>query len=57
MSHNYLPGLTPLPIGLTCIVTGVAVWSINGTRYTLTDLTIMEHCQDIIVLEQILVNT
>ena len=36
---TYLPGLTTLPIELTCDVTGVAAWRINGTAYTLTDLT------------------
>ena len=39
--HNvtYIPGLTPLPIELTCNVTGVALWTVNTTRYTLGDLT------------------
>ena len=36
---TYLPGLIPLPIELTCIVTGVAVWSVNGMAYSLTSLT------------------
>ena len=36
---TYLPGLTPLPIELTCNVTGVAAWSVNGTDYSLTGLT------------------
>ena len=27
---TYLPGLTPLPIELTCNVTGVASWRVNG---------------------------
>ena len=35
---TYLPGLTPLPIELTCNVSGVAAWSINGTRYFVTDI-------------------
>ena len=35
----YLPGLTPLPIELTCNVTGVALWEVNGTDYTLSRLT------------------
>ena len=37
---TYLPGVTPLPIELTCnVVTGVAFWRVNGTIYTLTRLT------------------
>ena len=36
---TYLPHLTPLPIELTCNVTGTAVWRVNGTSYNLTDLT------------------
>ena len=36
---TYLPGLTPLPIELTCDVTGIALWRVNGTSYTLLDLT------------------
>ena len=36
---TYLPGLTPLPIELTCNVTGVAIWRVNGTAYVLTDIT------------------
>ena len=36
---TYLPGLTSLPIELTCNVTGVAAWRVNGTDYTLTGLT------------------
>ena len=36
---TYLPGVTPLPIELTCNVTGTAVWRVNGTSYNLTDLT------------------
>ena len=35
---TYLPGLIPLPIELTCIVTGLAAWSINGVAYLLTSL-------------------
>ena len=35
----YLPGQTPLPIELTCNVTGVALWEVNGTGYTLWSLT------------------
>ena len=38
-SVTYLPGLTPLPIELTCNVTGVALWRVNDTDYTLTRLT------------------
>ena len=36
---TYLPGLTPLPIELTCNVTGVISWRVNGTDYTFTNLT------------------
>ena len=36
---TYLPGVTPLPIELTCNVTGVAAWRVNGTSYTLASLT------------------
>ena len=36
---TYLPGLTPLPIELTCNVTGVASWRVNGTDYLLSSLT------------------
>ena len=35
---TYLPGLTPLPIELTCNVTGFVIWRVNGTDYTLADL-------------------
>ena len=35
---TYIPGLTPLPIELTCNVTGFPVWRINGTTYTLNSL-------------------
>ena len=35
---TYLPGLTPLPIELTCNVTGIAAWRINNTDYALTNL-------------------
>ena len=35
----YLPGLTPLPIELTCNVTGVSIaWIVNGTVYLLSEL-------------------
>ena len=37
-SVTYLPGLTPLPIELTCNVTGVALWSVNSTDYRLSSL-------------------
>ena len=30
---TYLPSITPLPIELTCNVTGVIVWEVNGTTY------------------------
>ena len=36
---TYLPGLTPLPIELTCNITGVAAWGVNGTGFTLRSLT------------------
>ena len=36
---TYLPGVTPLPIELTCSVTGVAAWSVNSTDFTLGSLT------------------
>ena len=35
---TYLPGVTPLPIELTCNVT-VPTWSVNDTSYTLGELT------------------
>ena len=35
---TYLPGLTPLPIELTCNVTGVAAWRVNGISYALSSL-------------------
>ena len=31
--------MTPLPIELTCSVTGVATWRVDGSDYTLTRLT------------------
>ena len=36
---TYIPGLTQLPIELTCNVTGVASWKVNGSGYFLHDLT------------------
>ena len=36
---TYLPGVTPLPIELTCNVTGTAAWRVNGTNYFLGELT------------------
>ena len=36
---RYIPGLTPLPIELTCNVTGVAAWRIDNQSYTLNELT------------------
>ena len=37
---TYLPGVTPLPIELTCnITTGVAIWSVNGVFFTLSRIT------------------
>ena len=38
-SVTYLPGFSPLPIELTCNVTGVALWSVNDTDYRLASLT------------------
>ena len=35
---TYLPGVTPLPIELTCSTTGVAAWRVNSTAYTLGQL-------------------
>ena len=39
----YLPGYTPLPIELTCNVNGVALWSVNGTDFTLGALSLPGH--------------
>ena len=36
---TYLPGLTPLPIKLTCNVTGGTLWVVNGTYHLFEDLT------------------
>ena len=36
---TYLPGVTPLPIELTCNVSGTAAWRVNGTNYFLGELT------------------
>ena len=36
---TYLPGVTSLPIELTCDVTGSTVWRVNGLSYTLGQLT------------------
>ena len=36
---TYLPNLTPLPIELTCNVTGTATWTVNGSSFTIGDLT------------------
>ena len=35
---TYIPGLTQLPIELTCNVTGFPSWSVNGTVYLLASL-------------------
>ena len=35
---TYLPGVTPLPIELTCNVTGSTLWRVNGSDYTVTRL-------------------
>ena len=47
-----LPGLTPLLVEVTCIVTGVAVWKANGKIYTLIDLTNEIHKYIVILLHQ-----
>ena len=36
---TYLPGVTPLPIELTCNVTGVTIWIINGSNHFLYSFT------------------
>ena len=36
---TYLPNVTSLPINLTCNVTGVVTWRINGAFYTPTNHT------------------
>ena len=36
---TYLPGLTSLPIELTCNVTGEAVWIVNGSNHLVDSLT------------------
>ena len=36
---TFLPGVTPLPIQLTCNVTGVAAWRVNGAYFALASLT------------------
>ena len=36
---TFFSGMTPLPIELTCNVTGVALWFVNGTDYRLSTLT------------------
>ena len=36
---TYFSGMTPLPIELTCNVSGGAGWRVNGTGYFLGDLT------------------
>ena len=38
ISVTWLAFVTPLPIVLTCNVTGVVVWRIDNKYYTLTDL-------------------
>ena len=36
---TYLPGLTPLPIELTCnIINGFPIWQVNGTSYRVDQL-------------------
>ena len=36
---TYLPGLTSLPIKLTCNVTGATIWRVNGSYYFPEDFT------------------
>ena len=36
---TYLPGLTPLPIKLTCNVTKLTLWRVNGSNYFPDDFT------------------
>ena len=36
---TYLPNVTPLPIELTCNITGIAAWKVNGTTFFLGSLT------------------
>ena len=48
-SVTYLPGLTPLPIELTCNVTEIALWRVNNELYTLTELSsgvLSGHCRN-----------
>ena len=35
---TYLPGVTPLPIELTCDVTAVVVWRVNSTNHLISDI-------------------
>ena len=35
---TYLPNVTPLPIELTCNVTGLPIWIVNGTAYLIINL-------------------
>ena len=35
---TYIPGRTPLPIELTCNITGFPSWRVNGTLYSVGDL-------------------
>ena len=35
---TYIPGLTPLPIELTCNATGLPIWIVNGTAYLIINL-------------------
>ena len=35
---TYLPNVTPLPIELTCNVTGLPIWIVNGTAYLVINL-------------------
>ena len=39
ISVTWLAFVTPLPVVLTCNVTGVVAWRIGNKYYTLTDLT------------------
>ena len=42
-NFTYLPNITLLPINLTCNVTGVVTWRINGTFYKPTNHTNGHH--------------
>ena len=35
----YFPGVTPVPIELTCSITGIVAWKVNGSIYLYNGLT------------------